>query len=171
MRMMILTLLLLICSVLFLATLPGCNEAEVAQFKLSLAQAEADMAQVAQDVATLPDGPEKAKAQELLNLVSARVASLNAQLETIEDTPGLIMATSREIGTVVPPPFGSWIALLGVGLAGIWRSVRARTAARNIAASVDKVLTKEQRAKITGQSALARKIVDEAQSKTPIFPL
>jgi len=167
-RLVILTMLIVAATIPFSLCLPGCNEAQIAEFKLAMAQAEADLAQVQADVAGLPEGPEKEKAKELVKLIEARIESMNKKLLEVEDTPGLILATSQEIGTVVPAPYGSWIALAGVALAGIWRASRAKAAARNIAATVDKVLTPEQKRTIKDQTPLAKALVDEATGKTSI---
>ena len=163
-------MILLLASVMipFAASLSGCNEAEIAEFRLAMAQAEADLAQVQADVAGLPDGPEKEKAKELVALIEARIESMNKKLLAVEDTPGLILATSQEIGSVVSAPYGSWIAIGGVALAGIWRASRAKAAARNIAATVNKVLTPEQKTQIKDQTPLAKALVDEATGKTSI---
>jgi len=170
MKILAVGMLVVVTGFLFCAvtTLPGCDGVDIAQFKLAVAKAEADLAKVQADVASLPEGPEKKKAQELLVLVDARMKSLNAQLKRVEDEPDLMVAVSREIGMAVPAPFGSWIALVGVALAGVWRAARNKAAAVNIVKTVDEVLTDEQKALITGQTAVAKRIVDEAQGKTKI---
>jgi len=166
---------IVILMVLAAVTIPfavtGCNNEDVATFKLALAQAEADMAKIQADVAALPDGPEKEKAKELLTLVKSRVESLNSRLKEIEDTPGLIQSVTSEIGTAVPGVVGSWIALGGIALASILRAAQNRAAARQIVASVDTILSDEQKATITGQSATAKRIVDEAQGTKARLPV
>jgi len=193
------TTIVLIAALFGTFSLGGCSQEEVEKLKLDLVRGEADLAgvkallvdakaqlvDIEKQVAELPEGEEKTKATEQLvqlrlwidggekhvAALLARLTTINEKLERIDNGPDMLLEITSEIGEALPPPFGMYLSLGGLLAAIIWRGVKNRTAAREIAASVDTILTDEQKAQIKGQSDKARAIVDEAQSKKFKLPL
>ena len=174
----------------------GCTDARIAQIKEALGVADQQMTTAkavltaAEDalaeeqlrLATLPDGLEKDKAREqvaALQEIAARAQSeagviggvifnLNRDLTNVTEASEMLEVTLREIGTVVPAPYGLFLGL-AAAMIGAVRAVQVKSAAKNIVKTVDKVLTKEQKKELkvlNGQTKLAKKIVDQAQGKT-----
>jgi len=189
----LMTMLVLAMIAVPFVTTPGCSGDAVqtireAVAKLSdqrtvyeriMADANSQLAQASRAAAAMPDGPDKDKAlkavaqiQTVVNATKAKadqiagvVDQLNQRMAMVQDEPGLIEAFSQTAGTALPAPVGLWVGLAGALVAGVWRSVRNKQAALNIVRTVDKVLTDEQKALITGQSVTAKAIVDQAQGK------
>ena len=193
------TTIVLIAALFGTFSLGGCSQEEVEKLKRDLLLGEADLAKaqrvvddakaeldvLAKQVEELPAGEQKVKATEQLaqarmlvqggekyiGTIRTRLSALNVRLEMVDNGPDMLQEITGEIGEALPPPFGMYLSLGGLLAAIIWRGVKNRTAAREIAASVDTILTDEQKAQIKGQSDKARAIVDEAQSKKFKLPL
>lgn len=179
-------------------SIPGCDAEQIAAIKYELSrtkivldevqkivlEAETQLAKMEADVESLPEGPDKDEAREKLDCIKSQVHAgkvygakvqkhlnrLSERLEGIESGPDLLQQTVSEIGSAIPPPWGMYVSLGGLLAASIWRGVRNRNAAKNIAESVDRFLTPEMKKTIT-QTGTAKRIVDEVQGKKMNLPL
>ena len=202
MKRTLIALSLLIMTAGFFMPLAGCTMADVQAIKDTISQANQQSdayTKIIQDANTqlvqaqiqasaLPPGLDRDKALaqvvKLQNVVDsaslhlqkiqAVIASLDQQMKDVTDMPGLITAFSATAGTAAPQPYGLLIALAGTTIAGFLRAAQNRAAARNIAESINPLLTPEQKEalkKSASQSATAKLIVDESQGKTVKRPV
>lgn len=104
-----------------------------------------------------------------------RLSELETQLAEAQNEVDVFEAAGKTVSNTLPPPFNVY-GLLGVTtVAAVWRAVKNRSAARNIAKSIDTIVATAndtQKAGIAAnQTETAKRIVDEAQDKKLKLPI
>ncbi|MEM9414986.1 MAG: hypothetical protein AAGA29_05840 [Planctomycetota bacterium] len=195
----LLLVLSLICLFAF-AFLPGCAAVEwatepggAAPIRDAITAAEEESAaldQVIADIETqlaaLPEGEDRDELLELLDdakagksKADAVAADLKTRLADADTGLDAIAAGLSSAGTVVPPPYGGYLAIAGGLLAALSETLRRRTkrAAQDIVVSIehtkannggvvnfdDAGVKSELRSRMSTE---ARKLVEEAQART-----
>ena len=175
----------------------GCNAEQIAKLRSGINVIRGDRDIIEQMVMeaeiqriqltkAIPDleGREKALAIEMAEKLDLVITTANDKLivadKTLEilqkeladaqDGLDVLIATLNTTAQSVPAPYGLFAGLAATVLVGI-RAARNRQAARQIASSVDGLLTDEQKATIKGQNDKAKRIVDEAQGTKRIWPI
>ena len=164
--------MLVMCAVVLLA--PGCADfdRQIAQTKLALAQAESEILILETKIETLADGKEKAQLQTAVALIKKNVTEMKTRLDNVDDEIELFEQIGYQTAENIPGQIGGYVGLGVLLIGSVWRMIKKskqaaaeHAAGVQIAASVEAVLTDEQKAQIKGQGDLARAIVNEAQGK------
>ncbi len=195
-----LVLLLLVC-------LPqvGCTSEQVEKLKAALTNTQSDLerveaaiedaaelrAKVIQAVQDMPPGPDRDRAievvekldkvittgQEWIAKANVTLQELNKRLEDTTDALGVTEAVLQTAAPFIPPPWGTLVAGIGVGVIGLIRSARTKATAKKVIQSVNPLIAsldlrknqKDQIALIQGKAG--KKLVDEAQGKKFSLPI
>lgn len=118
--------------------------------------------------------PHVRAAMEVMQRANAALADLDTGIQSAESTPDVLEAIGRTAGIHIPQ-YGGLIMLGLTTIASAWRAVSNRRAARNIASSVQPIISRAtaaaRRALGDKQSASAKRIIDESQGRTRALPL